>query len=308
MTLRRFRTRGGESPSPGLELPRHGSAPRPGPDRRERVAECRDLSPRSGRNETTMMIPGFDLSGRTALVTGGSKGLGLAMARTLARAGANVVIAARHAGELEAALASVLDGTAARGGWLVADMARRDEVEDLARRAAESLGPIDILVNHAGNNRVAPLEQIEDADWDHVLAVNLTAPMILSRTLAGPMKQRGWGRIIQISSVFGEVSRSGRNAYSATKAGLIGLTHSMALELAPHGVTVNALLPGPFETPLTAAMHADPLQKQWVIERVPMGRWGHPQELAGPLLLLASNAGSYITGTTLAVDGGWLAQ
>ncbi|HZW29566.1 MAG TPA: SDR family NAD(P)-dependent oxidoreductase [Isosphaeraceae bacterium] len=255
-----------------------------------------------------MTIPLFDLSGRNALVTGGSKGLGLAMARTLARAGANVVIAARHAGELEPALASILAGTGSRGAWLVADLARRDEVEGLARRAGESLGPIDILVNNAGINRVAPTEQVQDADWDQVLAVNLSAPMILSRALAGPMKQRGWGRIIHISSVFGVVSRSGRNAYSSTKAGLIGLTHSMALELAPHGVTVNAILPGPFETPLTAAFLADPAQNQWVIERVPMGRWGRPEELAGPLLLLASDAGSYITGTTLAVDGGWLAQ
>ena len=255
-----------------------------------------------------MTIPLFDLSGRNALVTGGSKGLGWAMARTLAQAGANVVIAARHAGELEAALASILEGTGARGGWLVADLARRDEVEALAQRAGQSLGPIDILVNNAGINRVAPIEQVQDADWDHVLAVNLTAPMILSRALAGPMKQRGWGRIIHISSVFGAVSRGGRNAYSATKAGLIGLTHSMALELAPYGVTVNAILPGPFETPLTAALHPNPSQKQWFTERVPMGRWGRPEELAGPLLLLASDAGSYITGTTLAVDGGWLAQ
>ncbi len=138
--------------------------------------------------------------------------------------------------------------------------------------------------------------------------MNLTAPMVLSRALAGPMKQRRWGRIIQISSVFGEVSRAGRNAYSASKAGLIGMTRSMALELAPHGVTVNAILPGPFETPLTAAMHPDPAARRWFTDRVPMGRWGRPEELIGPLLLLASEAGGYITGTTLIVDGGWMAQ
>src|SRR5262249_8559984 len=144
----------------------------------------------------------------------------LAMARALAQAGASVVIAARHADELEAALPTILDGTTARGAWLVADMTRRDQVEELARQAAESLGPIDILLNNAGINRVSPIDQVQDTDWDEVLAVNLTAPMILSRALAGSMKQRRWGRIIHISSVFGQVSRAGRNAYSASKAGL----------------------------------------------------------------------------------------
>ena len=123
---------------------------------------------------------------------------------------------------------------------------------------------------------------MKDADWDYVIAVNLAAPLVLSRALAGPMKERGWGRIIHISSVFGLVSRAGRNAYSATKAGLIGLTRSMSLELASFGVTVNAILPGPFETPLTAALHPDPERKQWFTDRVPMGRWGRPDELAGP--------------------------
>ena len=230
------------------------------------------------------------------------------MARALARVGASVAIAARHADELEAALPAILDGTHARGAWMVADMARREDVERLAHEAAAALGPIHILVNNAGINRVASIDEVRDADWDEVLAVNLTAPMILSRALAGPMKQGGWGRIIHFSSIFGEVSRAARNAYSASKAGIIGMTRSMALELAPHGVTVNAILPGPFETPLTAAMHPDPAARRWFTDRVPMGRWGRPEELDGPLLLLASEAGSYITGTTLVVDGGWMAQ
>ncbi len=255
-----------------------------------------------------MPIDRFDLTGRTALITGGSKGLGEAMAHALALAGADVVIAARHAGELKTALATVLEGTSARGTSLVADLTDRAAVEQLASAAVEAFGKIDILVNNAGINILAPIENVADPDWDRVLALNLTAPMILSRALAGPMKTRGWGRIIHISSVFGAVSRAERNAYSASKAGLIGLTHSMALELAPHGVTVNAILPGIFETPLTLTMHSDPAKKQWFTDRVPMGRWGRPEELDGAVLLLASDAGGYITGTCLAVDGGWLAQ
>jgi NAD(P)-dependent dehydrogenase (short-subunit alcohol dehydrogenase family) len=250
----------------------------------------------------------FDLTGRAALVTGGSKGLGQAMARALACAGADVVIAARHPAELEAGLAAILEGTTARGVWLAADLADRAAVERLAAGAQAAYGKIDILVNNAGTNRIAPIERVTDAHWDEVLALNLTAPMVLSRALAGPMKERSWGRIIHISSVFGAVSRAERNAYSASKAGLLGLTRSMALELASHGVTVNAILPGIFETPLTQTMHSDAARRQWFTDRVPMGRWGRPEELSGPLLLLASDAGAYITGTCLAVDGGWLAQ
>jgi NAD(P)-dependent dehydrogenase (short-subunit alcohol dehydrogenase family) len=255
-----------------------------------------------------MALDLFHLKGRTALVTGGSKGLGLAMARTLALAGADVVICARRPEELEPALATILAGTQARGAWFAADLADRRAVAALAEEALATYGAIDILVNNAGINVIARIGEVSDDDWDHVVAVNLTAPMALSRALAGPMKQRGWGRIIHISSIFGAVSRAERNAYSATKSGLLGLTRAMALELAAHGVTVNAILPGVFDSPATASMHSEPAQRQWFTDRVPMGRWGRAEELAGPLLLLASDAGSYITGTCLAVDGGWLAQ
>ncbi|MDX2035920.1 MAG: SDR family NAD(P)-dependent oxidoreductase [Isosphaeraceae bacterium] len=249
----------------------------------------------------------FRLDGKTALVTGGSKGLGLAMAAGLAGAGARVVVSARDPGELQAAVAS-LQSRGGAAAWISADLSQRSEVERLARECTEPFGDVDILVNNAGINIVQPIEAVRDDDWDRVLAVNLHAPMILTRALAPAMRRRRWGRIIMISSIFGLVSRAERNAYSASKSGILGLVRASSLELAPFGVTVNAILPGPFETPMTAELHPDPERRRWFTDRVPMGRWGRPEELDGPLLLLASDAGNYITGASLVVDGGWTAQ
>ncbi|MBX6315571.1 MAG: SDR family oxidoreductase, partial [Isosphaeraceae bacterium] len=185
----------------------------------------------------------FRLQGRVALVTGGSKGLGAAMARALAAAGADVVLAARHEDELRETGTAIARETGARLAWLASDVGDRRAIPKLAADALAAFGRVDILVNNAGINRIALIGEVQDDDWDRVLAVNLTGPMALARALVGPMVERGWGRIINVSSVFGETSRAGRNAYSASKAGLLGLTRAMALELAPRGVTVNALLP-----------------------------------------------------------------
>jgi len=249
----------------------------------------------------------FDLSGRVALVTGGSKGLGKAMARGFALAGADIVISSRNGEELKSALTEILEGTERRGITAVTDLAKRGDAEALARTALARMGRVDILVNNAGTNIPAPIDQVQDEDWDRVLELNLTACMVLTRALVPQMKERRWGRIIHISSVLGLGSKAGRNTYSATKSALIGLARASALDLGSHGITVNCIAPGPFLTDLPAKI-LSPAEKESFAKQTALGRWGNPSELAGPALLLASEAGSYITGTTLLVDGGTLAR
>jgi len=249
----------------------------------------------------------FDLTGRVALVTGGSKGLGQAMARGLAEAGADVVISSRHEQELRPALDAILAGTGRRGHYVVADMTRRDDVKRLADEAVRKLGKVDILVNNAGSNAPQPIDAVTDDAWDRLLELNLTSVMALTRALVPGMKERRWGRVIHISSILAFVSKEGRNSYSATKAALVGMARASALELGPFGVTVNCIAPGPFLTDLPLSILTPEERDVW--SRVTaVGRWGNPEELVGPVLLLASDAGSYITGQTLVVDGGFVSR
>ena len=192
----------------------------------------------------------FDLSGRVALVTGGSKGLGKAMATGFAQAGADVVISSRHEDELQAAAKEIRSGATARVEYVVADMSRRDEADELAQAAIETMSRVDILVNNAGTNLPQPIDQIRDEDWDRLLELNLSSCMALTRALVPLMKERRWGRIIHISSIMGFSSAGGRNAYSATKSALLGLARASASDLGPFGITVNCIAPGPFLTDL----------------------------------------------------------
>jgi len=249
----------------------------------------------------------FDLTGRTALVTGGSKGLGKAMASGFAAAGADVVISSRHENELQAAVAEIQSVAKGRVAYIVADMTDRAEVRRLADSALAVTGRIDILVNNAGSNQPQQIDQITDEAWDRIVELNLTSCMALTRALVGQMRQRRWGRIIHISSIMGLASKEGRDAYSATKSALLGLARASALDLGADGITVNCLAPGPFLTDLPGSILTAE-EKQVFASRTALGRWGDPKELAGPALLLASDAGSYITGAVLVVDGGSLVK
>ena len=249
----------------------------------------------------------FDLSGRTALVTGGNKGLGRAMARGLAEAGADVFIASRNEAELKSSLDYILDGTGRKGGYCVVDVADRGSIKSLAATAAQRMGKIDILVNNAGMNQPQAIADITDEVWDRILEVNLTSVMALTRELAPAMATRGWGRVIHISSIMGQVSKAKRNAYSATKTALHGLARASALDLGPNGVTVNCIAPGPFLTDMPMTLLSDSEKKEFS-SRTALDRWGQPAELVGPVVFLASDAAAYVTGTVLYVDGGYTAR
>lgn len=249
----------------------------------------------------------FNLTGKVALITGGSKGLGKAMARGLAEAGADIVISSRHEDELKSALGEILKGTDRRGAYLVADMSKRAETKKLAAFALEKMGKVDILINNAGTNVPQAVDEITDAEWDRIMEINLNSVMSLTRALVPQMKQRKWGRIIHISSIMAVVSNNGRNVYSATKAALVGMARSSALDLGPFNVTVNCIAPGPFLTDLPASVLSKEEQERFA-KMTALNRWADPKELVGTALLLASDAGSYITGATFIVDGGFTAR
>ena len=254
-----------------------------------------------------MALDLFTLTGKVALVTGGSKGLGKAMARGLAEAGADVVISSRHEEELRPALDAILSGTGRKGRYVVADVAKRSDVARLAAEAQKAFGKVDVLINNAGTNAPQPIDAVTDETWDRVLETNLTSVMALTRAVVPDMKSRRWGRVIHISSLMAYISKEKRNVYSATKAALLGLARASAQDLGEHGITVNCIAPGPFLTDLPGAILSD-AEKKAFADRTALGRWGDPKELIGPALLLASDAGSYITGETMIVDGGYIVR
>lgn len=248
-------------------------------------------------------MPLFSLDGRVALVTGASRGLGFAMAEGLAEAGATVVLNSRNAETLEAAAATLRE----RG--LKAETAVFDVTEkQVSRRVVEAivaqLGRLDILVANAGLIHRAALSDWTHADWDRMLAANVTSCFFLAQSAAVAMRLTGYGRIIFTTSAAVVRGRATIHGYTAAKSALAGVARSLAAELGEHGITCNAIAPGYFETDLTSPLRDDEEFVAFVNERAALRRWGKPRELAGTAVLLASEAGSYITGQQIAVDGG----
>jgi 3-oxoacyl-[acyl-carrier protein] reductase len=243
------------------------------------------------------------LQGHVALVTGASQGIGRACAVMLAKAGATVALAARNEEKLKEAVAQI----EAEGGKAAAfclDVSSEDAIKSTVKEISARLGKIDILVNNAGITRDTLLLRMKRADWDDVLTTNLSAPFLLTQAvLSGMLKQR-WGRIINIASVVGEMGAPGQANYASSKAGLIGLTLSVAREVASRNITVNAVAPGYIATAMTDVLTDE--QKQAVTAQIPLGRQGSDSDIANAVLFLASNEASYITGHVLDVNGGML--
>ena len=254
---------------------------------------------------TSNVLDGFRLNSRVALVTGGSRGLGYTIAMALAQAGADVAITSRHADGAAAAASAITSATGRSVQPFALDVTKTDELAHAIAGIEGALGPIDILVNNAGLNIRGPVTDLTEADWDAVIDTNLKGPFLLARAIGPKMAARGWGRVINLASVLSAIALAGRAPYCSSKSGLIGLTRVLALEWAGTGVTVNALCPGAFGTEMNRPLLDDPVKYQEFVRKIPMGRWGEVEELAGAAVFLASPASSYMTGSALFIDGGW---
>lgn len=243
----------------------------------------------------------IQLQGRIALVTGASQGIGRAVALELAKNGAVVGVAARNEAKL-AEVAAEIEAAGGQAAVFAMDVASEESIRTGARAVLERFGKVEILVNNAGITRDGLMLRMKRADWDDVLGANLTGAFLLTQALLAPMLKNRWGRVINLSSVVGRTGQAGQANYAASKAGLIGLTRSMARELASRGITVNAVAPGYIETPMTAVL--DEKQRTAMLAQIPLGRAGTAEEIAKAVAFLASDAAGYITGHVLDVNGG----
>jgi 2-deoxy-D-gluconate 3-dehydrogenase len=253
-----------------------------------------------------MPLDWFNLAGKIALVTGSSTGIGSAIAIGLARAGADVICHGR--GEEAEVTSERIRQLGRRSLAISADLADRSAQETFAREALAAFGRIDLLVNNAGSIRRSAAVDYTDADWDFLLEVNLSAPFRLSRSIGKAMIEQGGGRIVNIASLLSFQGGILVPGYAASKGGIAQLTKALANEWASKNVTVNAIAPGYIATKNTEALRADPNRSRQILERIPAGRWGEPDDIAGAAVFLCSEAARYVTGHVLTVDGGWMGR
>ncbi|HUG91953.1 MAG TPA: glucose 1-dehydrogenase, partial [Planctomycetaceae bacterium] len=254
------------------------------------------------------MLPGvkqFDLTGRSAVVTGGSKGLGEAIAAGLASAGADVLVTSRHGEEAAAAAGRIANDFGRRAVGIQADVSSEADVAAMVDRALAEFGRIDVLVNNAGINIRGAIDELSYEDFRKVQEINVDGLWLCSRAVVPHMKQAGRGRIINLASTLGVVGLENRTPYASSKGAVVQLTRALALELAPFEITVNAICPGPFLTPMNVPIAEAEQTKKFIVGAVALGRWGRMAEIQGAAILLASDAGSYMTGSLVTVDGGW---
>lgn len=256
-------------------------------------------------------LPGirlFDLSGRTAVVTGGSKGLGLAMAAGLASAGAEVMLVSRHAAEAQAAADGLARDFGRRAFGRACDVTSADAVAALFAEAEKTLGRVDILINSAGINIRGPIADLTPAQFEQVMATNVTGTWLCCRAALPGMRTRHWGRIINLASALALIGLANRTPYTASKGAVLQMTRTLALETAADGITANSICPGPFLTEMNLAIADTEDGRKFVVGATALKRWGRLEEIQGAAIFLASDAASYVTGSALSVDGGWTAQ
>jgi NAD(P)-dependent dehydrogenase (short-subunit alcohol dehydrogenase family) len=250
----------------------------------------------------------FSLKGKRALITGGHMGLGITMARALADAGADVALASRTHDACVKAAEELTRATGRTSAGFKADVTSASDIAKLAADVEQTFGPVDILINNAGINRRGAIEDLTEEDFDAVMDTNVKGVLLACRAFMPQMRERGWGRVINLASILGTVGMAQRVPYASSKAAVANMTRVLGLEFATTGVTVNAIAPGPFATEMNRSLLDDPAKYKAFVEKIPMGRWGELHELAGAVVFLASPASSFVTGTILHVDGGWTAQ
>ena len=247
------------------------------------------------------------LDGRAAVVTGASKGLGKQMAFALADAGATVVLVARS-GELLEKVKAEIEAHGGKAHAFVADVRDETQVGHMAAQVRDAAGGPDILINNAGINLRKPLHEFTLEEWHRVMQTNLDSAFLCSRAFVPGMIEKKFGRVINIASTMAHVALAHRTAYCTSKFGLLGMTKALALELAPHGITANAISPGPFATEMNTILTQDPVRNAEFISKIPVGRWGKVEEIGPLTVFLCSEASGFITGTDILIDGGWTAQ